>query len=223
MLNELLNRFLPQFCAYCEKEGSVFCDSCVRRISSDGIFECPVCRENSAFGFRHEKCKGNLDSIIAVAHYANPTVQSLLKVFKYEYIESIGDIIGKIMTRFLETHISLIPCFDAIIPITLHKKRFAIRGFNQAEIIAKHISAFFEKPIYNDLIFRNRATKRQVDLHGDLRKENVCGAFSATKKSPKRILLIDDVATTCSTLEEAAKVLKSAGCEYASAFVFAKG
>lgn len=98
------------------------------------------------------------------------------------------------------------------------------RGYNQAELIAKHLSAMSSKP-YMKLLYKIGKTKNQHDLKGFERTGNLLGIFEPVKKNSemienKRILIIDDVSTTGSTLNEAAKTLLIFGASEINASVF---
>lgn len=101
-----------------------------------------------------------------------------------------------------------------IMPVPLHKKRLQKRGFNQALLLARALSKQFSLRLDYSTLKRIRHTAPQVDLGGKERQENVKKAFeikgSLNLKSQK-ILLIDDVYTTGSTITECAKILKKAG------------
>ncbi len=99
--------------------------------------------------------------------------------------------------------------FDMMVPIPLHWMRYAYRGYNQADEIARVISAYSGKPIHN-LLRRTRRTPFQALFKGDAKYENVKDAFAlrAIDKSlfkNKKILLIDDVMTSGATLKYAAR------------------
>ena len=110
-------------------------------------------------------------------------------------------------------------------PVPLHKDKLAERGFNQAELIGEYISKKMEIPMKNALA-RSRKTESQVKLSGDERRKNLESAFVCINKRAildKHILLVDDVTTTYSTLDECAKELKSAGAKKIFGLVVAKG
>jgi len=96
--------------------------------------------------------------------------------------------------------------------VPLHRRRYAWRGFNQAEILARFWSSALGINMDRRLLYRRRNTKMQVKLNGEERRKNLLGAFAVRGALPaKRIILIDDVFTTGSTLQECARVLKLAG------------
>ena len=114
---------------------------------------------------------------------------------------------------------------ELIVPVPLHRNRLRSRGFNQSVLLGALFSERLSIPMLKDGLIRIRKTTPQVDLSAVERKQNVKGAFSV--KFPelvqgKRILLIDDVMTTGSTMNECAKVLKKAGAEVVAAAVVAR-
>ena len=105
---------------------------------------------------------------------------------------------------------------DHIIPVPLHKKRMRTRGFNQAEKIASYLSDYTEIPII-DCIKRNRNTKRLYALNKFQREKELKNAFEVKDGSEKikckRVLLIDDIFTTGTTVNEISKKLKIYGVD----------
>lgn len=113
-----------------------------------------------------------------------------------------------------------------LIPIPLEKKRLKQRGFNQAEEIAKELSYFLKIPLITNCLLKIKATLPQVELSEKEREKNIKGVFlvkNIEKIENQKILLIDDVYTTGSTMEEAARVLKEAGAKEVWGVVVARG
>lgn len=108
-----------------------------------------------------------------------------------------------------------------LLPIPLHPRQICRRGFNQALELAQLLQQQLHLPLYPQLLLRQRDTVHQRALNARARKQNIQGAFvitpddnnAATLIRENRIILVDDVMTTGSTLNEAARVLKRAGCE----------
>ena len=103
---------------------------------------------------------------------------------------------------------------DMIIPIPLHYTRLIKRRYNQAGLLAKELSRLTDIPVDFTSVIRHRKTRPQVEFSGHERVKNVRGAFSVKhpeRLKGKRIVLIDDVMTTGSTLKERALALKAAG------------
>lgn len=100
--------------------------------------------------------------------------------------------------------------YSLIIPVPLHLKRLRERGFNQSLILAREIAAKYELPIDFMTLKRQTYTEPQVNLGRGEREANVKGAFKVLDKdkiSGEKIILVDDVFTTGSTVKECARVL----------------
>lgn len=113
------------------------------------------------------------------------------------------------LTGFITTRMP-----DVIIPVPLHRSRLQSRGFNQAVLLGEMFSSRLSIPIMVDGLARIRETEPQIKLSAEERSNNVKGAFAVKRGgelSGKRVLLLDDVMTTGSTVNECAKVLKKAG------------
>lgn len=105
---------------------------------------------------------------------------------------------------------------DVIIPIPVHPSRWRQRGYNQAELIAKELSRKMQIHIRNDILVRTIKTRPQKELSNVERIKNLERAFSVKRTGEdytkyRKVLLIDDIYTTGSTIEACAKVLQSAG------------
>lgn len=105
---------------------------------------------------------------------------------------------------------------DFLIPVPLHRHRRWFRGYNQAEILAEEIGKRLHLPVENDVLCRNLDTNPQKQLDDKARYRNMVSAFyvpesAIYKLNGKRVVLIDDIYTTGSTLEACAGELKKAG------------
>ncbi len=103
---------------------------------------------------------------------------------------------------------------DMIVPVPLHKSRLRKRGYNQSQLIAKQISYETGIPLFGNVIIKTRITADQKNLSSSERRKNLKSAFSVEKPDiivGKRILIVDDVCTTGSTLSEISFLLKKYG------------
>ena len=105
-----------------------------------------------------------------------------------------------------------------IIPVPMSKKRLREKGYNQAALLARQMSVFLACPLEEDLLLRSRHTPHQTGLKRAQRQINLKNAFTIPPErvkeiKDKRILLVDDVLTTSSTLQECAKLLLDQGAE----------
>jgi ComF family protein len=107
-----------------------------------------------------------------------------------------------------------LPAPDLIVPVPLHLKRLGERGFNQSGLLAGELGRRLNVPVSFDIISRQNRTLPQTRLNREQRLKNVRGAFEVTdaeKARGRRILLVDDVFTTGTTLSECARTLKRKG------------
>lgn len=114
---------------------------------------------------------------------------------------------------------------DLILPVPLHPQRLRERGFNQALVLGRSCFPARRKKIHAGLLIRKRATPPQTQLSGKERRKNLTQAFSITQPDMirgKTILVIDDVFTTGSTVDECAKVLRRAGAKRIEVFTLAR-
>jgi ComF family protein len=114
---------------------------------------------------------------------------------------------------------------DLILPVPLHLSRLRWRGFNQSLLLAKACFPSWQRKISLDLLQRHKATVPQLGLSGAERRSNLLGAFSVPNPSQLtdcRVLLVDDVFTTGSTLCECVEVLRQAGAAKIEAFTVAR-
>ena len=115
---------------------------------------------------------------------------------------------------------------DCLIPIPLHPSRQKKRGFNQAEEIARRIGEDWSLPIDTKVLIRVKKTRPQKDLDSATRQKNLEDAFTADKKRAqayKRVILVDDIYTTGSTMESCAKALLAAGVQHVYGFALSSG
>ncbi len=105
---------------------------------------------------------------------------------------------------------------DLLVPVPLHTKRLRERGFNQALLLARVLEREWRVPLARAGMARVRWTEPQVRLSAAERERNVRGAFAVTDPAAvagKRVMLVDDVFTTGSTVNECARVLRRAGAD----------
>lgn len=217
----------PLFCICCEKEGAWICNECYVNFESAGIFLCPVCKAPTIFGKVCVDCKkkAKLSSVISIFNFKkNPDIDKIIYIWKYLYAEELVKVVDGFVQDFIQSNFILFADVDAIVPVPLHSRRFAERGFNQAEEIAKSISEILDIPVVN-ILKRKRYTKQQAKLKKSQRTKNVVNAFVPSKyfKKYKKVLLVDDVFTTGSTMNECSRVLLYNGIEKVNGFVLVRG
>lgn len=159
----------------------------------------------------------------AVGEY-DETLLAAIHRFKYRGKTGIGGILGGMMADFA-AGIWDMKVFDRIVPVPLHRKKLRERGFNQAVILSREIAKRFGIPLDLTSLRRTVFTPPQVGLGREERSANVRGAFSALhpeRIDGRRILLVDDVYTTGSTLTECTRVLLRAHAESVAVLTLAR-
>ncbi len=226
-----LDLLFPILCLECGLEGSYLCRRCTVTLKRDEFQICPVCGKKSPFGLTHPICRAqpddgpHLDGLISAAPYKEPLVRKLVETCKYRLVQDIAPILGGIIWEEIQNQ-ELVEYFKywTIIPLPLHGSRLKWRGFNQAELIAQKISELSGIPMRTNLLARLKKTKVQAELKDDERIINVKSAFSALQDlRGRKIIIIDDVATTRSTLNQACIALKQSGATEVWGWVFAQG
>ncbi len=114
---------------------------------------------------------------------------------------------------------------DFVLPVPLHIQRLRSRGFNQSLLLSRSCFPGWQQKIRTDLLLRHQPTIPQTSLRGKARRNNLKGAFSIDNPKQiagRKILLVDDVFTTGSTLHECAKTLAAAGAARIETFTLAR-
>jgi ComF family protein len=228
--NYILDIIFPINCLSCNQEGVWICQKCIEKIEIETECICPHCHATCTMGEFCQKCQvtSMMNGIIIASSYENKLLQKIISHFKYKYITDLKYCLAEILIRKL-TSTSLDLSDITIIPIPLHKKKFKYRGFNQAELLAQALSDDLSIPIYSDIIRRRKNTSAQAQLSSLKRRKNIKNAFNIKEGlsknflSNKKVLLVDDVCTTSSTLEECAKELYKLNPKEIWGLVLARG
>lgn len=224
----LRDAIFPAFCLSCEKEGSVVCAECLNRVEVNGVYACPVCHAFTGTGQCCMGCRNQsyLDQHIALYPYDEAQLGGrMIHALKYNYIEEIVESFAILVEKYWGRAGGVLFSCDYIVPVPLHPRRFAERGFNQAELISRALSYVYGVPLA-DILKRSRYTHQQARLSKQERAENVKDAFCEDIQNTlggKAVVLVDDVFTTGSTLQECARVLKNAGAREVVGFTVARG
>ena len=214
-----INWFEGPCCTCCGLPYPAIDSSVQSKIGADGHL-CGTC----------SKTPPAFDKAISAGPYEG-TLAEAIKLFKYKKRIHIGraltnqvmtsPIVGSvILTDSGDDDFISIPANSCgrkscyIIPVPLHIKRLREREFNQSAVIALAFGARFDLPVLTDVLIRLRHTRPQVELGMKERRDNVAGVFTVQNREMikgKDLILIDDVYTTGSTVNECAKVLKKNG------------
>ncbi|MDA0986444.1 MAG: ComF family protein [Bacteroidetes bacterium] len=167
---------------------------------------------------------GVLDNFYGLYYFENNGVlQKLLHQLKYENRKFIAEIFGDLIGNEIKEN-KLFEDNKLIIPIPLNKIKERERGYNQSLILAKRVSKILGINTLDNILFRKKYTKTQTQLNLQERKENIKDAFEVRNNElikNQNIILVDDVITSGSTIEEAAKCLKNNGANKVISFSIA--
>lgn len=212
-ISKVLNIFFPQKCPACGKIGTVLCEDCEKIIKK---YQINLLKEEIINIEKNEKIKVKM---LYIFKYEG-IIRKLLIDYKFNdksYLyETFKKIIlkNKKICRFLKN-------YDIIIPVPLHKKRKQERGYNQSELIAKSLGNI---ELDNISLVKIKDIKPQSKKSLKDRIKDVQGVYSLInidKLKNKKVLLIDDIYTTGSTVNECIKVL-SKGAKEIGVLIIAK-
>ena len=162
---------------------------------------------------------GIVDRLFAPFEYRGGIRRALMDM-KFNGFSAYGYPIGAFVCECLPEYYEY-NSYDIIIPVPLHAERMRERGYNQVSLIAKAISDSLDVELAEDVLFRIKNTKRQMNLSDSERQVNLMYAFYAVEEYVygKRILLSDDIYTTGATLKNCVSELKAKGAREVSAIV----
>lgn len=229
-----LDLIYPPRCFICERDGSEsfctlcrqqivplhapFCDRCGMPIAADRLV-CPDCESGSEPEFNWSLAAGAYTGVLRTA------IHKLKFDGKVAIAQPLGELLADAVAAPSPARINPAD-FDCIVPVPLHPGRRHERGFNQAERIARPISARYGTHLDTVGLRRARRTRSQTNFNRVERARNVAGVFET--RTPlyfdgQSVMLIDDVLTTGSTLNECAKVIKNAGAKRVVVAAVARG
>lgn len=222
---ETIDWLYPPYCGGCSQPGSRWCESCNANTPPiDQTQICQYCGYPVAGGGLCFRCielsAPPPVTIRSYTTYQGP-IREAIHRFKYQkdiaLCESLAIYLIGLFNRYKWE-------VDLILPVPLSKERKKERGYNQSFLLARPLSLHFMLPISTKAISRTIHTNTQVGLSAQQRTENLTQAFQAQPSlvAGKRILLIDDVATTSSTLTAIARTLVGAGAKQIFALTLAR-
>jgi len=211
-LNQRVVFNLPQICYLCGNSASqAICNACLKDFpyktsacikcasTLDEVGICPECKQNPP-AYTHTQ---------ALFSYTYP-IDKLIKLAKFHKNLTILKLLANLMAQ----HLTIETSPDVLIPVPLHSKRLRQRGYNQSLELAKKIAKQSGIPINTRVCKRRKYTRPQTSLlNAQQREENLANAF-VIKKIPstwQHIVLIDDVMTTGTTVNQLALAFKAAG------------
>lgn len=212
LFHRLLKLIYPSYCCYCRKSGYYLCPTCFELIE---LLPWPVeLKLDTVF----------LDEVSVLGSYSEPLI-SVIHSLKYQSVKGIATLCAELLYMYAK-----IPTADAIVPVPLSQQRWRERGFNQVEEIGQELARLLNVPCV-PLLKRVKHSPPQASISNEtIRKKRLSGCFELNEQisllQPSKtatILLIDDVLTTGSTLNQCAKILKDHGYQRTNALTLAHG
>lgn len=205
LIERIIRLLYPAKCMVCEtilkEESTAFiCESCKKDLKRYGR------------GFFRAAELPYIDGLFAAFNYIDG-IETAIHAFKFKNQPRLSETIGGLLSEELSKY-GVLPGFDYIVPVPMHPRKKRQRGYNQSELIAKQLGEFLNMEVRTDILKKTRYTRPQSKLKRNDRLHNLEGAFSVSPDvfvEGKRILLVDDVLTTGTTINTCAKILKDKG------------
>ncbi len=225
----------PPRCAACglisEDTHPFWCRSCLQQVTFLASPLCPLCglpyapSTDMPDHLCGECLQGHyrFDAARSVALYEGPVRRGILQL-KFGARLHWAPALGRLLAQHTPTRTLLDQC-DLILPVPMHLRRVQRRGFNQAALLARFAARNCSRPMKVNLLCRTRFTRPQTRLSREDRLRNVRGAFRVSDEKAvcgKKVVLVDDVFTTGTTLSECADALKDAKAAWVGAVTVAR-
>lgn len=218
-----LDLFFPPTCGGCAKPGSRWCEECRQRVPYLSEPFCEVCGipiDRTGLCPDCQRARPRYHVLRSWSAFDVPIRNALHRL---KYRRDIG--LGDALAAQLSEYVSMLGWpVELIVPVPLGRRRLQERGYNQVGLIARPLSLAMGIAYSSDALVRVKETRSQVGLTKTERRENVSGAFSARPRRVKGrvVLLMDDVATTGSTLSSCAEAFYAAGARDVFAFTVSR-
>lgn len=244
----MIDLLLPSACAICRAlhradADGIVCQACLARVVRLGWPQCGRCGQPRLSASIPLPVEATPSGVIPPCRWCSrlaPTIRAvrsvcrmdegtgaaLVHALKYDGWHAIAKPMARRMAR-LEWPPDVVRERTALVPVPLSLTRQRERGYNQAERLARALSAEWRIPVWTDVLERNRNTRSQVRLTPSERASNVSGAFVASGLVRARlrgahIVLVDDVITTAATINACAQALADGGARIISCVTFGR-
>jgi ComF family protein len=205
-----LDLLFPPACVHCGRGGHWLCPECLAAIAPAE----PALRAPEP-----------LAGLWVAGTYEDP-LRLAIQQLKYEGKRRLAEPLGRVLAGTFQRHVRERSLPAAVLPVPLHPQRQAERGYNQAALLARALCRLEGLKLVEDVLRRTRDTPQQARMSAAQRRANVSGAFLCPAPGPaiinQRLLVIDDVCTTGSTLGACAEALLAAGAREVWALVLAR-
>lgn len=233
-VEQLLDILYPRRCPVCHEivmpKGSLICPECKKKLSYVKQPACKKCgkelsQETGEYCLDCMRRKPQYEWGVSLLNY-DKVARDSISAFKYKNRREYADFYAEELLKKYGKRLQGIHG-DALVPVPVHPARRRRRGFNQAEVLARRLSAPLGLPVRTDLLIRTRKTLPQKQLNDRERLKNLTQAFRAvrTGRPVRTVILVDDIYTTGSTVEACTAALKGIGIEkvYVISIAIGKG
>ena len=227
----LLDLVYPRFCGICDSRLSLkdkhICTRCLSQINRNIPPFCAKCSRH--ISGKYPVCSECLNKSSYIKQmwswgiYEN-TLKKCLHIVKYKRKKYILSLFTDLIVDFSRKY-GITDHIDIITFVPLHESTLEVRAFNQAYLIAKAVAGGYKIPVIK-LLDKTKSTTPQYNLTKRERTQNIKGAFKVRHISAirqKRILIVDDIYTTGSTINECARMLHKRGARAIYGFTLARG
>ena len=232
MWKTMLNIIFPPHCVQCKKIGNYICDSCFSTISFTSILICPICNKGSLKGATHLKCKKvySIDGLISAVNYTR-VIRRLISQYKENpYVSDLKEQIGRLMCESFEHNemfFQLLQKNPIIIPVPLYRSTLHKRGYNHSSLLCSYVAQYFSVNMNDNLLIQAKDVKyvaknKKYDHSSQYKDMYKIKEDLKNEIKGKTILVVDDIAVTCSTLRQIASILKMNGAKEVWGVVFSK-
>jgi ComF family protein len=216
LLEHIIGALAPHVCVGCGREGAVLCTDCAMALqpSPDRCYRCQG--EGDSQLCKACQKSGPLNAVLAFTTY-DGVAKQVIHSLKFGRAQAAAGSVAECIASRLED----LKC-DLVLPVPTANRRVRQRGYDQAALIARRLARLKGWSYASPL--RRLGTQRQLGQSRAIRRQQLAGAFAVRQQrvvQGKQVLIIDDVITTGSTLEAAARSLLEAGATQVSAVVFA--
>lgn len=224
-MRSIIEYLYPPRCPVCDDvrpPGDPVCHPACRKklifVGTNACVQCgkPVPDESREYCYDCSAKKRSFEGGVSTFVYEDAIRESMMK-FKYHGREEYGSWYAEELWHANEEKLRAFAP-ELIVPVPVHPRRYRQRGYNQAAVLAEELGKRMGVSVDSGYLRRTRHTKAQKQLNDQERIRNLMQAFEVRRgeqkrTTPKRVVLVDDIYTTGSTLEACTRVLKKAGVQ----------
>ena len=207
---------MPPACAGCGRSGALLCQRCLE------AFQTPSRPADRFLAPDAGVVVGDSLALALAAFAYEGPLRGALAALKYTGASRLAPILARAAEPALRCLVAVTGPVT-LVPVPLHIERRRVRGYNQAELLARQLGRSTGMP-FADSLARDRSTTKMHRLDRAARLHNLRGAFVLAPRAvvPRAAILVDDIVTTTATLEACSSVLRAAGCEAVYGFSVAR-